>query len=161
MNKGKIMGHYDSCREEFDKANEFLSSNPKEEQQFFVELRKVLYKLAKEKSKVYKAVFTVSYNPPNYKGCDSFNLTIMDGTFPVGKSFKSMDIKDIVSGLKELQSEYPEEIMVKGRKFILVEDRYIPEENIPKIASREDRYNAVMKFDERIKRTGSSELDGK
>lgn len=106
-----------------------LAQNLTEEQQFFVELRKVLFKLAKEKSKVYKAVFTISYDPPGYKGCDSFNLTIMDGTFPVGKSFKSMDLKGIVSGLKELQEpEYPEEIMVKGRKFILVGDQYKPEE---------------------------------
>jgi len=152
------MGHYDSCKEEFDKVNEFLSSNSKEEQQFFVELRKVLYKLAKEKSKVCKAVFTVSYNPPNYKGCDSFNLMIMDGTFPVGKSFQSRNIKDIISGLKELQEpkepEYPEEIIIKGKKYKLVE-------NVPKIASREDRYEAVMKFDERIKRTGSSEREEK
>jgi hypothetical protein len=40
--------------------------------------------LAKEKSKVYKAVF-------------------MDRTFPVGKSIRSTDLKDIVSELKSLQ----------------------------------------------------------
>jgi len=155
------MGHHDSCINEFD--DDFLTSDStKEEQQFFVELRKVLFKLAKEKSKVYKAVFTVSYNPPRYKGLDSFDLTFMEGTFPIGKSIRSTDLKDIVSELKSLQEpEYPEEIMIKGRKFILVEDQYIPEENIPKTASREDRYKAVMKFDERIKRTGSSEREEK
>lgn len=100
-----------------------LAQNLTEEQQFFVELKKVLFKLAKEKSKIYKAVFTVSYNPPHYKGCDSFNLTIINEEgFPTN-SFKSTDLKDIVSELKSLQEpEYPDEITVKGRKYKLVED---------------------------------------
>jgi len=137
------MGHYDSRREEFDKVNEFMSSNPKEEQQFFVELRKVLYRLAKERSSVCKAVFTVSYDPPGYKGCDSFNLSILDQGFVV-ESFKSIDLKDIVSNLKSFQEpEPPEEIIVKGKRYKLVED-------VPKIASREDRYNAVMKYNELV-----------
>lgn len=108
-----------------------LAQNLAEEQQFFVELRKVLYKLVKEKGQTFSGVLTINYNPPSYKGTDDFNFCIVDDTLDMNvvenTRFQSDQIKDVVNHLKSLQkSEYPEEILVKGRNFILVGDQYKP-----------------------------------
>ena len=134
MNHGNYQGLIDS-----------VGKNISLSEAFFQQLRTTMNKLAEKKNHTnIDCSLNIRFNLLDCKGCDAYDFVLYNDRRPI-LTINDSSLYEIINDLKL----YEEELGV------------LPDPPKPKIASREDRYNAVMKFDERIKRTGSSELEKK